>query len=304
LYYNLDVFGKELKKIRKNLNLSKQEIARKALVSEKTIRRYESGKTTPIFEILETLSPFYKMDLVKLLIQYRLDDYSVFCSIKKRIEIKLGNKENDLNMELKDLNILLASTKNNYFIDLINQLTIFIEALKLINNKELYLAYEKFVKAIKVTNPHFNIDKYTSYMFSSMEIRILMNIALVFYQLDNRAKYMEILEFCISAIEYTDEVCPLICNNLAGAYIRNQNYQEALEYSNIGIQSCIENQISSCLYNLYYTKGCAEYRLNLEGYIESLKTSIYLCKANKKSNLEYLIIEKCKDYLDIDLSQS
>lgn len=139
-------------------------------------------------------------------------------------------------------------------------------------------------------------------MFSQMEIRILMNIALIFYKLNEKDKYIEILEFCINTIEYTDEVCPLICNNLAGAYFRNKDYQKALEYSNIGIQSCIENQNCNCLYNLYYTKGTAEYRLNIKDYAESLITSIYLCRAHKKHNLEDMIIERCKAYFDVDLS--
>ena len=301
MYYNLILFGKEMMEIRKNLKLSKKEISEKSFISDKTIRRYEAGESKPNFDILELLSPFYKTDLVNLLIKHRLDDYHVFYTIKKRIDVKLGNQENDLRLELKDLNILLASTKNKYFIDLINQFKIFIEAIELSDSEKIYLAYEKFTKAIEVTNPYFNFDKYTSYTFSSMEIRILVNIALIFYKLDKRDKYMEILDFCINTIEYTDEVCPMVCNNLAGAYFRIENYQKTLEYSNIGIQSCLESENFNFLYNLYYTKGVAEYKLDIEDYVESLKTSIYLCKANKKNNLKDIIIERCRDYLGIDL---
>lgn len=303
MYYNLELFGKKLKNIRKKLNLSKKDLSEMAFVADKTIRRYESGKVKPNFDILETLSPCYKTDLVSLLIQCRFDDYSVFYAIKNRIEIRLyDKKDNDLQKELKDLNILLSSTKNQYCINLINQLIIFIEAVELYNNEKSNLAHNKFVEAIKITTPNFNLDNYNSYIFSSMEIRILMNIALVFNKLNDKTKYLEILEFCITSTEYTDEICPILCNNLAGAYIRNKNYQKALEYSDVGIQSCVENRNFICLSNLYYTKGYAERRLNMKEHIESLNTSIYLCKAFKQDKLKNIIIEKCKNYLDVDLS--
>jgi len=301
LHYNLELFGKKLKTIRKKLNLNKKDIAEMAFVADKTIRRYESGKVKPNFDILETLSPYYKTDLVALLIQCRFDDYSVFYAIKNRIEIKLGNQDNTFKKELRDLNILLSSTKNKYCIDLINQLIIFIEAIELYNNSRIDLAQDNFIKAIKITTPNFNLNNYDSYIFSSIEVRILMNIALIFNKLNDKIKYIEILEFCINSIEYTDEIRPTLCNNLAVAYIRNKNYQKSLLYSNIGIQACIENQNSNCLSNLYYTKGCAEYRLNMKEHIESLNTTIYLCRAFKQDNLRNFIIERCKKYLDIDL---
>ncbi len=303
MYYNLELFGKKLKEIRTKLNFKRNEISRDAMVADKTIKRYESGKVMPNFDILEDLSPFYKTDLVTLLIECRFDDYSVFHAIKNRIEITLHNKKDkDLQKELKDLNILLSSTKNQYCINLINQLIIFIEAIELYNNQKYNLAHDKFIEAIKITTPNFNLDNYNSYIFSSMEARILMNIALIFNKLNDKIKYLEILEFCITFIECTDEICPIICNNLAGAYIRVKNYQKALEYSNVGIQSCIENQNSSCLSNLYYTKGCAECRLDMKEHIESLNTSIYLCKAFKQDKLRNIIIEKCRKHFDIDLS--
>lgn len=303
LYYNLELFGSEMKKIRLKLNLKRSEIARNATVADKTIKRYESGKVMPNFDILEDLSPFYKTELVALLIQCRFDDYSAFYEIKKRIEVKLySKKEDDLKKELKDLNILSSSTKNKYCIDLINQLVVFLEAIELYSNEENDLAHDKFIESIKVTSPNFNFDKYSSYIFSSMEVRILMNIALIFYKANNDIKCIEIMEFCISSIELNDEICPTLCNNLAGVYVKNKNYQKTLEYSNIGIQSCIESQNSNCLSTLYYVKGYAECRLNMKEYMQSLNTSIYLCKAFKQDKLRSIIMEKCKKYLDVDLS--
>ncbi len=302
MYYNLELFGKKLKEIRIDLNLNPKEMAKKTFVADKTIRRYESGKVLPNFDILETMSPYYKTDLVALLIQCRFDDYPIFNTIKNRIEMRLSNQETDLQKELRDLNTLLSSTKNKYSIIFINQLIVFIEAIYLYRDEKNDLAYDKFIEAIKITTKNFNIDNYESYIFSSTEVRILMNIALIYNRMHNDNEYVKMMEFCSNSVESTDDICPMICNNLASAYIRNKNYQKALEYSNIGIQARVENQNANCLSNLYYTKGYAECRLNMKEHVESLYTSIYLCKALKQDKLKSIIIEKCKKYLDVDLS--
>lgn len=292
-----------MKEIRKNLNLSKKNVSEDSFVSDKTIKRYESGEVVPSFDILEILSPFYKADLVDLLTQCRIDDYPTFYKIKKKIEMKLdGKKENDLNKELNDLNNLLQYTKSQYFKNLINQYITFIKAIELYNDKQYNLANDKFIEALKITIPSFNYKKYSSFTYSSMEIRILMNLAFIVNRQRNKKKYIEILEFCMESLKPDDEFYHSLCINLAGAYIRNSYYQEALEYSNIGIQSCIEDQTSDCLSNLYYTKGYAEYRLNKAEYIESFNNAIFICKILKQDFLKNIIIEKCKKNLGVELS--
>lgn len=302
MYYNLELFGEKLKSIRKSLNLNKKELAEMAFIADKTIRRYESGKVMPNFDVLESLSPYYKTDLAALLIQCRFDDYSVFYSIKNKMDLRLYNKsDSDLQKELKELDILLSSAKNKYCINLINQLVVFIKAVAFYNNEKYDLAYDKFIEAMKITTPSFDLDKYNSYIFSSMEIRILMNIGLIINKFKDKDKYLEILEFCINNIECNDEIFPILCSNLAGAYFRIKNYQRALEYSDIGIQFCVEYQNSNSLSNLYYIKGCAEYRLDIKEHVDTLKTSVYLSRAFKQDKLENIIIEKCKKNFDIDL---
>lgn len=97
-------------------------------------------------------------------------------------------------------------------------------------------------------------------------------------------------------------MCPILCNNLASAYIKVKNYQKTLEYLNIGIQSCIENQNSNCLSSLYYVKVCAEYKLKIKEYIDSFNTSIYLRTAFKaRWTWKYIVIDKCKNHFGIDL---
>lgn len=305
LFYNLELFGKRLKEIRKVLKLNQKYIAQVTDINDKTIRRIENGKVLPQLDTLEVLSPIYKEDLISLLLEYRFDDYSVFCEIKNKVELKLDNGEqHTLHSEFKRLNILLSSTENPYYKNLINQLILFTEAAIVYkdNNNNNNTALTKLLKAIKITTPTFNLDNYTSFVYSSMELRILMNIAFVLNRLNNKGMYLEIMEFCVNAVDTDDELYPKLCHNLAGAYTRNKEYQKALDFSNMGIKSCQKNRSFNGLNILYYGKGFAEYYLGKSEHLKSLSLSISLCEAFGQDNLKKTIINNCKEILDINLS--
>lgn len=305
MFYNLELFGKRLKEIRKNLNLKQNYIAKSTYIDDKTIRRIENGKVLPKLDTLEILSPFYKEDLVSLLIEYRFDDYSVFCDIKNKIELKLDNGEqNTLHNEFKELNILSSSTKNPYYKKLIRQLILFTEATILYksNSNTNNMAFNKLVKAIKVTTPRFELEDYNSLVYSSMEIRILMNIAFIFNRLGKEQKYLEMINFCLNSVDSNDEIYPKLCHNLAGAYTRSKDFRKALKLSNMGIKSCQENRNFNGLSILYYGKGVAEHKLDKKEYKESLQTSIYLCEAFGQSQLKRTILNNCKRFLGVDLN--
>src|SRR5690606_24917653 len=65
--YNLEGFGQELRRIRKNLGFSQAEVQQKVGVSVDTIRKIESGRVIPRYDTLELLSVAYKQDLLELL---------------------------------------------------------------------------------------------------------------------------------------------------------------------------------------------------------------------------------------------
>lgn len=299
--YNLKLFGKEVKEIRESLNFTQKEITEKSNISSKTIRRIENGKVLPKLDTLEILSPILKNDLISLLIQYRLDDYSVFYDIKNKIESKIDSGDfNNLHNEFEGLSLLLSSTKNPYYQDLINQLILFIKAIILYKNND-NAALNKLIESIKITSPAFSLNNYESFIYSSMEIRLLMNIAFVLNKLNIKEKYLEIMMFCMKEVDASEKIYPKLCHNLAGVYRRNKEFQKSIDFSNKGIEACQDNGNFNGLAILYYGKGIAEYRLNKMEYIESLKTSLYLCKAFGQKKLETTIIKNCKNIFDINL---
>lgn len=304
LNYNLDLFGKKMEQIRKNLNLTQKKICELAGIDSVTIRRIENGKVVPKLDTLEILSPIYKQDLINLLLKYRFDDYLTFYEIKNRLEFKLDSVEfNTLHNEFKELNILLLSTKNNYYKVIIKQLILFTEAILLYkNNSDMdNKALNMLIESLKMTTPRFDLNDYNSFVYSSMEIRILMNIAFILNRLNLKEKYLEIMEFCFQSTDINDEIYPKLCHNLAGVYRRNKDFEKALKFSNIGIRVCQEVRNLNGLNLLYYGKGIAEFHLKKSEYIQSLNVSITLCEALGQNKLKDEIIENCREIFGIDL---
>ena len=298
--FNLIPFGEVLQKTRDDLGFTLDQVSKLSGLNSETIRRIENGKVIPKFETLEFLSPIYKKDLTSMFLEYRLDDYSYFYEIKNRLERKFdGNELDTLYIELEELNTYIKCVNNTYYKNLIKQLILLTNAIISYKNHNNPKALHELTRAIKITTSDFSLENYNSLIYSSTEIRILMNMAFVLNRLGYKDKYQKIMEFCIDSIEPNDLLYPKLCHNLAGVYRRNKEFKKALEFSNKGIEACQIIGVFSGLSILYYGKGIAEYNLNKDEYIDSLKTSIVLCEAFRQDKLKNKIIRKCKDILNI-----
>ena len=299
-------FGQAIKNIREDLSLTQKDVFLKSGVGSETLRRIESGKVIPKFETLEFLSTVYKQDLNSMFLKYRMEDHSNFYEIKNNLESKFDRDDfKTLNVELKKLSSTLESINNSFYKNLIQQLMLLTEAVILYkDNCDNHAALDKLVIAMKITTPSFNLDEYQSFVYSSIEIRTLMNIAFILRRLKDTEKHLEIMEFCTHSIDFNDEIYPKLCHNLSTAYKRNNDFEKALEYSNLGIKSCQENRNFSGLNILYFGKGIAEYKLNKIEYKNSLNISIILCTTFGQDELRDKIIKNCREGFHINLEES
>ena len=304
MYYNLFLFGKRLKDIREKLGLTQKQVVDMALIDERTLRRMERGKVIPKLETLEALSVIYKTDLVSAIIESRITDYSMLLQTQRNIDLKLINEEmSNFDNELKLIDKLLENIENEYYKILITQFKFFLYGIRYYKNKEYQNAMDMYINAIKQTLNDFSLDNYKEYSFSLMEIRILMNIALVEDKCEQDEKYEEILKFCVNQCEENNEIYPRICHNLAGVYRKKEEYSRALLYDNKGIEICKKNMFADTLAVLYYGKAFVEYRLEKTEYKKSLDLSLQLCKIFEQIELMKQIIVNCEDVLGIDMSK-
>ena len=304
MYYNLFLFGKRLKDIREKLGLTQKQVVDMALIDERTLRRMELGKVIPKLETLEALSVIYKTDLVSAIIESRITDYSMLLQTQRNIDLKLINEEmSNFENEFKLIDKLLENIENEYYKILITQFKLFLYGIRYYKNKEYQSALNMYINAIKQTLNDFSLDNYKEYSFSLMEIRILMNIALVEDKCEQDEKYEGILKFCVNQCDENNEIYPRICHNLAGVYRKKEEYSRALLYDNKGIEICKKNMFADTLAVLYYGKAFAEYRLEKTEYKKSLDLSLQLCKIFEQIELMKQIIVNCEDVLGIDMSE-
>lgn len=296
-------FGETLKYIRKELSFTQSVVSSLSGINTETLRRIEGGKVLPKFETLEVLSIIYKQDLNNLFLKYRIEDFSYFHEIKNRLERKFDNDESyNLEMESKELNMVLNHINNPFYKNCITQLILLIEGIILYKEKKDYIkALDKLIKAIKVTTTEFKLNNYSSFVYSSIEIRILMNISFIMHKLNKKKEYFKILQFCINVIDPSDKLYPKLCHNISGSFIRKNDFDKALKYSILGIKSAQENRNINGLNILYYGKGIAEYNLDKKEYIKSLNTSIVLSAAFGQEELKNTIINNCKNIFGIEL---
>ena len=304
MYYNLFLFGERLKSIREKLGLTQKQVVDMAFIDERTLRRMELGKVIPKLETLEALSVIYKTDLVSAIIESRITDYSMLLQTQRNIDLKLINEEmSNFENEFKLIDKLLENIENEYYKILITQFKFFLYGIRYYKNKEYQSALNMYINAIKQTLNDFSLDNYKEYGFSLMEIRILMNIALVEDKCEQDEKYEEILKFCVNQCDENNEIYPRICHNLAGVYRKKEEYSRALFYDNKGIETCKKNMFADTLAVLYYGKAFAEYRLEKTEYKKSLDLSLQLCKIFEQIELMKQIIVNCEDVLGIDMSE-
>ncbi|ERM90699.1 XRE family transcriptional regulator, partial [Caldanaerobacter subterraneus subsp. yonseiensis KB-1] len=169
-----------------------------------TLRRIENGKVMPKQETLDLMSVIFKRDLNELLLKYRLKDYSSFYKIKTSIEDKLeGGEFEDLKKDVEELKKIIDEGKMSlYYIRLLKQLLLLVESVieKTVNN-DYEKALEKLIEAMKVTIPDFSLSNYTLFVYSSMEVRILMNMAIILREKESYEKCIEMLLFCLEELE-------------------------------------------------------------------------------------------------------
>lgn len=298
--YNLFLFGTTLKDIRKEYKISQKELAFKTQLKLNTIKGIENGEIIPDVEVLDKLSLFFKKNFYYILFDFSIEDTFLYQKAVDKVNVLIENNDYlGLELEINNLLNLLTVIKNSYHRILINQLIFFIKGLIDYNKKEYQSSLLNFINAINTTTENFDLDKFQEFNYSSMEIRILMNIAFVFNNLSKSDKYIEIMFFCFKKLkDKKDPLIPKICHNLATAFKRKRDYKNALDYYDLGIKYCQEEKDYLVLNILYYGKGVTQFYLNDRNYLTSFNIALNLCDGYNQIHLKEKIIRNCQNYFN------
>lgn len=302
IYYNLNTFGAEVREMRNSFNATQRHVCKEADIHEDTLRKIENGRVMPNQVTLDLLSAMLKIDLNYLLLNHRLKNYPVIKKLYKKIESILdeGNYKS-LSNEINYFKRLVSKEANTYYVNEMHQFILLLEAIYLANEEQSYEdALLKLIEAIKITTRDFSLEQYPNFVYSDLELRILMNIASIIGASESLKTELEILNFCLKKIKSSHELYPKLCYNLSYLFHKLDNHKKAFEYSSKGINSCINQRNHNGLNLLYFRKGIASYYLQQYDYLTFLKTAIYLCEALQQKDLKNLFITNCHKLYKID----
>lgn len=290
--YNLENFGEELKKIRKNLGFNQTDVQELVGVNVDTIRKVESGRVIPRYDTLELLSVAYKEDLLELLknsrsnkflMEYYDDlDYIITCYDKSATTILKEKLQENFSADIKDTIVNPLELKQ--FIIFVDIVDAYYANIFAPNEAAKY----ELMSALQLTIPKYNIKRFKRYNYSYIEFRILFLISLLIANENNCTFSNEILYYILDKIsdrtystKYLDYLIINLHFNIAYNFHMLDNHEKVIEVADQGIEYCIEKRTNHALFSLYYRKGIAQYNLRDEGHMESIKTAFYLLKANR-----------------------
>lgn len=275
-------FGKKLIEIRERKGLRQADVASLINLSQRTIGRLERGEieSASVDSLIE-LSKVYDIDILSLYKKYLYGNLCILEDIKSMLDINAIFLPWEIRTNLLGKIDLIKDAKDpevkSYEIDL---LELFIKYLNSeISDEALRDKFED------LSGNKIKREKFSKLDLSSVELRILLNIASDFKSFKNIDR-LEIFERCKNQ---DDEMIKLLAyNNLSNFYVINKNYREALKISNEGIEYSRNNSSIDGLLYLHFINFLASYRAN-KNYEEALLATKVLLKNNLNPELNMLV---------------
>lgn len=277
------IFGKTLKKYRKNKNLTQEELADLSYINIKTISNMENGKIDIDLDKLEILSEVLNVDLVEEYLNIFLEDSKIIDSIIDN----LNSKDNVAGFSYADEIETLSQIENNTFRKLIRikakKLRLFFENMQIKDDKEKRKAI--IVEALN-TGKAFDFSNLDSNTYDSLDYRLIMNYTQIMDSYDDKLKLLLFLE----NLKLNDtNFNSILFHNIAVSYYNLDQSKIALEYINKAINLNSKKRSSPIM---LYMKSIILYDLSLE-YKEVAQLAIEEAKKTDE-NLYSLIMKKYK----------
>lgn len=293
--YNLREFGLAVLNARKSLNYSQNKVYELSGVHKDTLRKIEKGKVVPTQETLDLLSATLNIDLNMYLLNCRYS-YRELKEISEAIEYKIDMGEyKSLPDDIEKIKSCIKDIRHQYFLNLARQLLLLTEAMDLWKNQNMPIkSLRKLIIAMRITTSEFKLRNFTQYAYSVMELKILMNIALMFDHLNSTEKSICILEYCLKETENDSNDYPKVCYNVSYLNYKTGSYEKAFKLSDLAIDICIKNRNFNGIHLIFFIKGMSEYHLGTETYLTTLKKSIHFCEISDQTYLRNHIINGCK----------
>ncbi|MBF4692875.1 helix-turn-helix domain-containing protein [Fusibacter ferrireducens] len=298
--YNLIDFGNRLKEIRKNQGISQAQVRDIVGLNEDTLRKIEHGNVLPRYDTLELMSLVYKEDLLKLLQSYRVNqtlndlyectDKIITAHIPEDLE-KIKEQLVCFKAQNQSTNMLYNALEIEQFELFLASIHIYFEGNIVKRNK----AFEYLQEALNKTLTGFSPFNFKKFKYNFFEIRILLLLGTVLYDVKQETLSNQILEFCLKYLlqnftleEKIQKLVIKIYNNLAYNYHLSNQHKKVIQVADDCIAFSLSHNNLYGLANIYYRKGISAYRLKSDDYYDLLKKSVLLSEISGNDDLALL----------------
>jgi len=260
--------GALVKKMRKELGLSQENLAEQLFISVRQLSRIESGEASmDIWQFITTLELLgHPTDDFWLLYldSHEYDSYRIYKRLKRQMKSSSQS-------EIKDL---IASMETSPLINqpFIKQLMTLIKiSIEEMPPKE---ELEKLQKAMEMSKPNFDIVLVSTYRMTYNEIYIALGMAQSLAILGKHDKAISMIESIIQArenIQASEDdaaaLFPSLHFILSHILISAERYKEALKASTIALETCREYNNLKNVPEILLAMATCYYKLEEEEHI-------------------------------------
>jgi len=287
--------GKLLRDIRKSKKLTILQVANETGIAEETIRRIELDKFEPKLSTLETLSNYYRIDLIELVSRKRTTD-SMFSD---EFISKINKMINDSNyVQLRDFaeeSLKLLSSKKNH-----NQVALssFLYSLKYIKydpkngQNEIIAILENVLLSI---SPDFMVSTGSNHPLP-LEVSVIMLLSIMYRQNQSFEKAIELLNTTVKRILCMPLINTRFSDYLASAYLNLAYTYHSMQQHHLVIETvdrCFENEKVNynriVISHLLFRKGLALYFTDNPHFYSVIDTSLSLMKESDRKQILHVM---------------
>ncbi len=277
------IFGKTLKKYRKNKNLTQVELADLSYINIKTISNMENGKVDIDLDKLEILSEVLNVDLIYEYLSIILKDSIIINKIISNLNSKDRIPGSTQRYEIDIISDIENNCKRNITKLKATKLRLFFENIEAKNKK---IKLDKIIEALNL-GKKFDFSNLSSNSYDYLDYRLTMNYAINQDNLEERLRYLIFLD---NANIKDDNLNSIIYHNIAVTYYRLYNSELALTYINKALSTNSKNPISP---SMLYMQSLILFDLSDNDYLNSVDLALKNAKENDIS-LYNTILNKYK----------
>lgn len=296
--YDYSFIGSEIRRIRKNRNISQKDLADLVGISEESLRRIENNHNNPrvdnFLEILDVLGIDFEIILMD-------DSGSSWNLVNQQIKAIDNDLENlslsNLDENIKKLKALRDHIPTSYRTKLSQYILYYQGIYEKDINKDFVKFKEILLLALRINGK--DLEKGFENSYNDIEKRILIKLSEYYLHNNFKNNSKSILDYLIENIEITDRNYIDILYNMAKYYYMQDDFKEAINVCNKAIELSSQTNNYKRIILIYYLLGISKFKEKEDLYLDDIDKSLVLCDLLVKPGLKDII----KQSVDIILKE-